>query len=40
MTGIDEDLKLIRRIVAGGGRKYTAGNIDRSRYDRWSIWDG
>jgi hypothetical protein len=30
----DEDLKLIRQIVAGGGRKYTAGNIDRSRYDR------
>ena len=34
MTGADEDLKLIRQIVAGGGRKYTAGNIDRSRYDR------
>ena len=34
MTGVDEDLKLIRQIVAGGGRKYTAGNIDRSRYDR------
>jgi hypothetical protein len=30
----DEDIKLLRRIVAGGGRKYTAGNIDRSRYDR------
>ena len=34
VTGADEDLKLIRQIVAGGGRKYTAGNIDRSRYDR------
>ena len=35
MNGVDEDdLKLIRQIVAGGGRKYTAGNIDRSRYDR------
>ena len=34
MTGVDEDLKLIRQIVAAGGRKYTAGNIDRSRYDR------
>ena len=33
VTSIDEDLKLIRQIVAGGGRKYTAGNI-RSRYDR------
>jgi hypothetical protein len=31
---MDEDLKLIRQIVAGGGRKYTAGNIDRSKYDR------
>ena len=30
----DEDIKFLRRIVAGGGRKYTAGNIDRSRYDR------
>ena len=30
----DEDLKLMRQIVASGGRKYTAGNIDRTRYDR------
>jgi hypothetical protein len=30
----DEDLKLIRQIVASGGRKYTAGNVDCSRYDR------
>jgi hypothetical protein len=30
----DEDLKLIRQIVASGGRKYTAGNVNRSRYDR------
>ena len=29
-----EDTKLIRQIVASDGRKYTAGNIDRSRYDR------
>jgi hypothetical protein len=34
MTGVEEELKLIRQIVAGGGRKYTAGNIGRSRYDR------
>ena len=35
MTNMDdEDLKLIRQIVASDGRKYTAGNIDRSRYDR------
>ena len=34
MTHVDEDFKLIRQIVADGGRKYTAGNIDRSRYDR------
>ena len=31
---MDDDLKMIRQIVAAGGRKYTAGNIDRSRYDR------
>jgi hypothetical protein len=30
----DQDLKLIRQIVASDGRKYTAGNLDRSRYDR------
>jgi hypothetical protein len=30
----DQDLKLIRQIVASDGHKYTAGNIDRSRYDR------
>ena len=35
MTNVgDEDLKLIRQIVASDGRKYTAGNIDRSKYDR------
>jgi hypothetical protein len=30
----EDDLKLIRQITAGGGRKYTAGNIDRRKYDR------
>jgi hypothetical protein len=30
----DQDLKLIGQIVASDGRKYTAGNINRSRYDR------
>jgi hypothetical protein len=25
---------LILQIVASGGRKYTAGNVDRARYDR------
>ena len=34
MTWSDADLKLISQIAASGGRKYTAGNIDRSRYDR------
>ena len=29
-----EDIKLIRQIVASDGRKYTAGNIDRIRYNR------
>jgi hypothetical protein len=30
----DEDLNLIRQIVASDGRKYTTGNVDRSRYAR------
>jgi hypothetical protein len=30
----DEDLKLIRQIIADFGRKYTAGNSDRRKYDR------
>jgi hypothetical protein len=25
---------MIRQIVAGGGRKYTSEDVDRSRYDR------
>jgi hypothetical protein len=28
------DLELIRRIAATGGTKYTAGNIDRRKYQR------
>jgi len=28
------DLELIRRIAAAGGTKYTAGNIDRGKYQR------
>ena len=31
---ISEDHKLLREIVASGGRKYTAGLIDRTRYQR------
>jgi len=34
MVGENESLKLIRQIVAAGGREYTAGNIDRRRYDQ------
>ena len=30
----DQDLKLIRQIVASDGHKYTAGNIDRRKYER------
>jgi hypothetical protein len=30
----DEDLKLISEILLHGGKKYTAGNIDRARYER------
>jgi hypothetical protein len=28
-----DDLKLLREIIAQGGRKYTAGSIDRKKYD-------
>ena len=36
MTPPDEpaDRELVRKIVAAGGRKYTAGNIDRQKYQR------
>ena len=40
MTGVEEELKLIRQIVAGGGRKYTAGNIVAADMIDWSTWDG
>jgi hypothetical protein len=30
----EEDRILLREILPSGGRKYTAGNIDRSRYER------
>jgi len=36
----DEDLKLIRQIIVDGGRKYTAGNIDRRSTIGWSTWVG
>jgi hypothetical protein len=28
------DLELIRKIAAAGGKKYTAGNLDRRKYQR------
>jgi hypothetical protein len=28
-----EDIKLLRKIVEQGGSKYTAGNIDRRKYE-------
>jgi hypothetical protein len=31
------DFKLIRRIATTGGKKYTAGNIDRGKYQRRGI---
>jgi uncharacterized protein DUF3860 len=29
-----KDIELIRKIASQGGRKYTAGNIDRQKYQR------
>jgi DUF3860-like len=34
MTAHPDDLRLLRQIVEQGGRKYTAGNIDRRKYQR------
>ena len=38
MTGVtvdaDNDHKLLRKLSEQGGRKYTAGNIDRRKYER------
>jgi hypothetical protein len=31
---IDDDRKLLCKLIAQGGRKYTAGNIDRRKYER------
>jgi hypothetical protein len=30
----DDDRKLLRKLIEQGGRKYTAGNIDRRQYER------
>ena len=30
----DGDRELLRKLIAQGGRKYTAGNIDRRKYAR------
>jgi hypothetical protein len=30
----DDDRKLLRKLIAQGGSKYTARNIDRRKYER------
>ena len=30
----DDDRKLLRKLIAQGASKYTAGNIDRRKYER------
>jgi hypothetical protein len=34
VTANQDDLRLLREIVEQGGSKYTAGNIDRRKYER------
>jgi hypothetical protein len=34
MTANPDDLRLLCKIIEQGGRKYTAGNIDRRKYQR------
>ena len=31
---MDDDLEMLRKIASSGGREYTTGNVDRSRYQR------
>ena len=33
-----DDRKLLRKLIEQGGRKYTAGNIDRRKYERLVGW--
>jgi hypothetical protein len=33
----EDDLKLLRGMARSGGKKYTAGPIDRSRYTRLEV---
>jgi hypothetical protein len=41
MTGVtvdaDNDHKLLSKLIEQGGRKYTAGNIDRRKYERLAL---
>ena len=30
----DDDHRLLRKLIEQGGRKYTAGNINRRKYER------
>jgi hypothetical protein len=34
MTADPDDVRLLRKLIAQGGIKYTAGNIDRRKYER------
>jgi hypothetical protein len=34
VNDLNDDLDLLRGIIAQGGSKYTAGNIDRRKYQR------
>ena len=34
MVDADDDHKLLRKLIEQGGRKYTAGDIDRRKYER------
>jgi hypothetical protein len=36
MTADPDDLRLLREIIAQGGSKYTAGNVDRRNY-QWLV---
>ena len=34
MTADPDDIRLLSKLIEQGGRKYTAGSIDRRKYER------
>ena len=37
MKAADNDLKLLREVIGQRGSRYMSGNVDRRKFDDWSI---